>query len=268
MPLTGKSSEEITKLEEDFISNIPEKNAVSNKALRETLGWETDLYQEIKKRLVSDGTIIVGRGRGGSVKRLLELEDEQCDNVALEEEIKQDRYPNEESLYDPMLDVVRHRWAKDQPFDQVLAERTDKGGRRKDGTWTRPDITVAAMTSYTYVPGRFFDVITFEIKHYTALNVTAVYEALAHRRAATRAYVVAYLPINQEEQFVEILDDIYDEAKKHGIGLIIAGDPEDYDTWEIKEEATRSQPDPVRLNEFIRGQLQEGSREQIVRWFR
>ena len=264
MPLTGKSSDEITELENKFISQIPADHAIGNKTLRDNLGWDLDLYLAIKQRLLSDGIITLGRGKGGSVRRV--FEEQYAEDI--EKEFEEDPYQDEDSLYEPMLEVIQQRWIKDQPFDQVLAERTDRGGRRKDGVWTRPDITVASMTSYTYVPGRFFDVITFEIKHYSGLNVTCVYEALAHRRAATRSYVIAYIPDNRYESLEDTLGDVNDEAKKHGVGFIVAGDPADYDTWEIWEESIREQPDPARLNEFIRAQLQEGSRDQIVRWFR
>ena len=59
-----------------------------------------------------------------------------------------------------------------------------------------------------------------------------------------------------------------EEANRHGVGLIVAGDPGDYDLWDIREEAVHVNPDPARLNTFIRNQLSEGTRDQIVRWFR
>lgn len=113
------------------------------------------------------------------------------------------------------------------------------------------------------------DIISFEIKPFEGLNVTAVYEALAHRRAATRSYVLVYIPEDHIEAFENpILVDIADEANKHEIGLIVATDPNDFDTWDIREDAGRVEPDPARMNAFIRNQLGEATRDQIVRWFR
>jgi hypothetical protein len=40
---------------------------VSNPALREALNWDEQRYARIKAQLVSEGTVIVGRGYGGSV---------------------------------------------------------------------------------------------------------------------------------------------------------------------------------------------------------
>ena len=39
----------------------------SNNAVREKLGWDVDRYNRIKEQLREDGSIIVGRGRGGTV---------------------------------------------------------------------------------------------------------------------------------------------------------------------------------------------------------
>ncbi|WP_321333175.1 hypothetical protein [Breoghania sp.] len=275
MPLTGKSTEEIEALEAELMAGVPaEGNSIGNKRLRdEILQWETSLYLAVRKRLIDDGKLITGRGKGGSIRRApTEEEPGPAQDVegAPEAELPQRAlFPEEKDLYDPMLAVIKDRWVLDQPFDQVLVEKTDRGGRRPDGIWTRPDITVAAMTSYTFVPGRHFDIVTFEIKHYSGLNVTAVYEALAHRRAATRSYVLVYVPDDQLEKFeTPTLAEVVEEASRHGIGLIVAGDPTDFDTWDIREDAERLQPDPARLNIFIRNQLSEGTKDQIVRWFR
>lgn len=278
MPLTGKSIEEIEQLETELLAGVPDDSrSIGNKRLRdEILRWDSALYLAVRKRLIENGKLITGRGKGGSVRRS-PADEEPAEAQAVDDDVVDHDnelpdglpFPDESSLYDPMLQVLRERWVLDQPFDQVLVEKTDRGGRRADGIWTRPDITVAAMTSYTFVPGRHFDIVTFEVKHFSGLNVTAVYEALAHRRAATRSYLLIYVPDRQLEVFeTPTLVEIAEEANRHGIGLIVAGDPADFDTWDIREDADRLAPDPARLNAFIRNQLSEGTKDQIVRWFR
>lgn len=262
MPLSGRTTGEIDELKSKLLGQIPDNESIGNKALREALSWDTDLYLAVRARLIDEGEVATGRGRGGSVRKVDITAPEDSEDSA-------EQYPNEASLYDPMIKVLRERWVKDQPFDQFVVENTALGGRRADGVWTRPDVTVAAMTTFTYVPGRHLDVVTFEIKHYRGLNVTAIYEALAHRRSSTRAFVLAFIP---DEQFTQVRDtvlpELQEEAARHGVGLILAGDPEDFDTWEIREDSEAHVPDPVRLNTFIRNQLSEGTRDQIVRWFR
>ncbi len=44
-----------------------EQKLVGNTTLREKLGWDNERYTRIKKELLEDNTIIVGRGQGGTV---------------------------------------------------------------------------------------------------------------------------------------------------------------------------------------------------------
>lgn len=274
-PLSGKTSEEISQLANSFLEKIPRNTRIGNKSLRDKLEWSEDLYISIKRKLIEDGKIMTGRGQGGSVFLPPDIPEEKFINNppdnsdSYKDEAPQNLYVNEKSLYKPILDTIRTTWKKEQGFDDFIAEDTSFGGRRPDGVWARPDITVVAYTAYAYVPGKIFDVITFEIKNYNNISVTAVYEALAHRRAATRSYVLIQVSQDKLDEFKEIkLPDVADEAARHGIGIIIATDPGNYDTWEIKEEPSRINPDPMRLDKFIREQLPEGTRDQIIKWFR
>lgn len=270
MPLTGKSADEIEQLKVQLFEAVPQNGtSIGNKSLREHLDWESNFYLEVRRRLIDDGKLVLGKGQGGSVRRLLaeapRISGDAPDVAGAEEE----KFATEQSLYVPMLEVIRNRWIKEQSFNNVIVEDTSKGGRRADGIWSRPDITVVASTTYTYVPNKHFDVVTFEVKHYKGIDVTAVYEALAHRRSSTRSYVLVYVPDDKLPFFESpTLTGIADEATKHGVGFIVAGDPQDYDTWDIREEASNEIPDPSRLNKFIRDQLSEGTRDEIVRWFR
>lgn len=110
--------------------------------------------------------------------------------------------------------------------------------------------------------------ITFEIKPSNTINVQAVYEALAHRRAATRAYVLLHLPPEQAIALDEAVADLSAVARTHGVGVVTAGDPSDYQTWEEREEAPRVEPDPERLDAFISTQLTERTRSQLRRSLR
>jgi hypothetical protein len=168
-----------------------------------------------------------------------------------------------------MAEVLRNRWAKEHRLDSLLVEITAaQGSRQTKGKWTRPDITAASYTTFPYVPGRHFDVITFEVKPANMLDITVVYEALGHRRASTRAYALLHVPEDQEDSLRTVTDDICAEAKRHGVGIVIAGTPDDYDTWEEAVEAVRHEPDPERLNEFLAVQMSQGFREQIIKWFK
>ena len=129
---------------------------------------------------------------------------------------------------------------------------------------------VAALRVFPHVPGKFFDLITFELKALNGINVTAVFEALAHRRAATQAYVWLHVPKSaaDDEDIAGVLERVEDEARRHGVGLIVAETPDVYETWDIRLRAVRFDPDPEFLNEFIAQQLSALARDELAKWFR
>ena len=279
MPIEELSPDEIETKQNALLEKIPATGAIGNKALREKLeGWTDDLYWAIRNRLIERGTLETGRGKGGSVRRVTT----SLPAEGVPEETREARgteatlcvvaeYARESDLYTPVSDVLRNQWAKEQGFDAYLVEITAKqGSRQTGGKWTRPDVTVVGYKTFPYVPGRFLEVVTFEIKHSTTADVSAVYEAVAHRRAATRAYVIAHIPEENRQDYdnEDTIDALVNEAKKIGVGIIVADNPTDFDTWEVNLEAERFEPDPSRLNEFIAQQTSNELKEQIVRWFK
>jgi hypothetical protein len=138
-----------------------------------------------------------------------------------------------------------------------------QGRRATGGTWSRPDITSVEVRTFSYVPGKFLEVVTFEVKPHNAINIQEVYEALAHRRTSTRAYVVLHVPINSATALTSSIADVAAVARGHGVGLVTAEDPADYETWDEREEAQRHEPDPERLDEFISAQLSDTAKKQI-----
>ena len=75
MPLTGKTADEIEALERQFINGVPNDGTrIGNRRLRrETLGWDEEIYFAVRRRLIEDGLIETGRGKGGSVRRIVEV---------------------------------------------------------------------------------------------------------------------------------------------------------------------------------------------------
>jgi hypothetical protein len=229
-------------------------------------GWNEQLYWGIRNDLIGRGLLITGRGKGGSVRRtgLAPSEAAQVKPEVIAATVQAER-----DLYAPMAEVIRGRWAKDYSLDPVIVEITAaQGPRQKGGKWTRPDITLATYRAFPYVPGRHFDLITFEVKIGEATDVTVVYEALGQRRAATRAYALIYVPEEKADELENTLTEIFNEANRLRIRMIVAADPGNYDTWETWVEADRQEFAPERLNEFLALQVSDGFREQIMRWFR
>jgi len=266
MALEGVSEEDLAALEKQLLKHIPDSSNIGNTSLMKKLNWEEDRYWNIRNRLLERGVLIRGRGQGGSVRRVPPVAeiDPKKSAAQISESLSK-----ESDLYAPMLSVIRNRWAQDFRLDSVVVELTALGGSKPTkGKWTRPDITLASYKTYAYVPGRHFDLITFEVKPSSVLDVTVIYEALGHRRSATRSYALIHVPVSERDGIQPLLDDIALEAKRHGIGVIVAGKPDDYETWEELVEAVRYEPDPERLNDFLSQQVSQGFREQISKWFK
>jgi hypothetical protein len=279
MSLDGLSPEEIENKQNELLAKVPASENIGNGSLRLELGstWSEDLYWAIRNRLIERGFLETGRGRGGSVKRVAPeiAEPPFGQSETNTSELPNDQlstspnYSNESNLYEPIATVLRNQWSKAQGFDNYFVEiPARQGSRLTGGKWTRPDIAVVGYKSFIYIPGRFLEVITFEVKPTYAADVSAVYEALAHRRAATRAYVIVHIPADVKADYKNVIAAIYEESKKFGIGFIVAEDPADFDTWDLALDADRFEPEPKRLNEFIAIQVTTQLKEQIVKWFK
>lgn len=273
MSLQGKSEEEIRALETILIEKVRELGgSAGNARLQHSLNWEEEDYWAIRDRLIDLGSLRRYRARGGAVALVPPAQPVQVESEAQEQLAEQQSVsantPAERDLYKPVAEILKGQWARDSRFRHHIVEITASQGRRNTGgTWTRPDIVVAALRIFPFLPGKFFDLITFEIKPTWGVNVTAVYEALAHRRAATQSYVWLHCQ-GHDEQEKEILTRIKEEAERHGIGVITATKPDDYDTWETIAEPARVEPDPELLNEFIALQVTDGAKEELAVWVR
>lgn len=270
MTIDNLNESQIQSLEQELLKLVPADQVIGNVTLKQELHWEEEQYWIIRNRLIDRGILTTGRGRGGSVQRsTISTPDSEAPKaeVAAQQEIA--ARLAESQLYQPLKEVIESQWVKAARFDVHLVEITARqGARQTGGKWSRPDIAVAGYKTYPWVPGRHFDIVTFEVKPEGAFDVTCVYEALGHLRAATRAYVLLHVPEESVERQDQTLFEILDEAKRHGVGVIVAADPSNFDSWETLVEAVRKEPDPERLNEFIGTQLSPTSREMVVKWFR
>lgn len=237
---------------------------IGNVMLKKKLHWRSGRYYDVRDSLVDSGYLVLGRGRGGSVRRNVAPavpSDGEAISDSAEHIIEVQR---EFDLYAPTRTVLAEEWARDHRTDPIAVEITALKGSRLAGIWSKPDITSIQIRTFPYVPGKHLEVVTFEVKPVTAINVYAVYEALAHRRAATHSYVLLHIPPENADILENDIQGIAETARAHGIGVITVGDPAGYQSWEEREQALRVEPDPARLNEFIAGQLSEETREAIA----
>lgn len=259
--------------DEILLRELPtDASSIGNYRLMSTLGWTEDRYWRVRDRLLDEGKIAVGRGRGGTVRLVVPA-------VSVAPPVGDLGAPAQPSapapaavtreidLYPPLVETLREKWKSERRLDSFLVEVTGLQGRRvTGGVWTRPDLTGISVRRYAHVPGVHFDVWTFEVKPSWETNVVGVFEAAAHSRFATRSY--ALFQVDSLEEVSKELETCIDEARRFGIGLVAFVDPRDFRTWEVHVDADRRSPDPEVLDEFIATQLPEASKHELQRWLR
>lgn len=269
----------LTKDEAALLAVVPEDGStIGNARAREALSWDEERYFPVRNALADKGMVIRGVGRGGSLRRVPAEVPTDTVTVTVSAVDAVNATPNtvealirqrEDELYEPMATVLQGAWAKDRRWNLLDVEITARQGRRQTGgTWSRPDIVSVEIKTFEYVPGKFLEVVTYEVKPADAIDVQAVYEALAHRRSSTRAYVVLHVPPNSEAALVEAVENVRQAARMHGIGVVTVGKPSDYSTWDELEKADRFEPDAERLNAFIEQQLGDKLKRKIARALR
>ncbi len=233
-----------------------------NGSLRRQLGWEEEFYWKVQERLVGEGRVSPGRGRGGSV-RLTEAENTESGSatvVATTSTITKER-----NLYAPLKASIEGKWIKRFGLDDVIVEEThSRGAKDTGGTFTRPDITAAGIRNYVYLPKRL-EVLTFEVKPAESLSIMGVLEAIAHREAAHRAYVMFATSRDNFDSAPES-ERITELSQKYGVGIVLTEKPNDVESWEITLEAIRHDPDPARLDRFLGDLPSENMKKQLSKW--
>lgn len=265
----------LSSREQRILDLLPlDGTALGNRRMMELLGWTERTYWPARDALVAKDLIARGRGGGGTVRRVVIL------NVGVVDSSSQTAttsvgagskrvYLQELDLYPPAKDILAKEWPRERGSNPLFVEITASQGKRiTGGVWSRPDLVSAEVKAYEYVPGKFLEVVSFEVKPSTAIDVQAVYEALAHRRASTHAWVILHVPTPKAAALEESIQSVVTAARMHGVGVIVMADPADFDTWETIEEAQRFGTDPERLNGFISTQLCDSSKRAIARALR
>jgi hypothetical protein len=227
-----------------------------NNELGETITPET--YWKIRDSLLEDGKVVVGGGKGGSVALI------NAPAPAPSLPAGSHKYDKETSLYEPIRKTIEKDWASQYRIKDFVCEITANAGKRDRGNWTRPDITLFAVRTYPYLPGRFTELITFEIKKLNTFSINGVFETAAHSAYAHRSYLmIHYKNYDPKKDNPRELERVISEAERMNIGLIVFDEPDDVFTWVTLVKAPLLVPDPDRLTEFINEQLNEKNKESI-----
>ncbi len=132
------------------------------------------------------------------------------------------------------------------------------------GTFTRPDITAIGIRRYIYLSKRL-EIVTFEVKSGDAVGIMGVLEAIAHREAAHRSYVI-YTTSKASFESAAEAERILELAQKYGIGVILAESPESIKDWEIVIDTIQNEPDPARLDRFLGDLPSDSMKKKLAKW--
>jgi hypothetical protein len=251
----------------EFIEALTQMGgSCGNKSLRAALKWDDEeFYWRVQGLLIGQGLIAAGQGKGGSVR--LTKTDAAAGAAAdsIPATTKASVIVRERNLYAPVKASIEGKWIKRFALDDVLVDEThSRGSKDTGGTFTRPDITAVGIRSYVFLPKRL-EVVTFEIKPAEAVTIMGVLEAIAHREAAHRAYVI-YATSRLNFDTRNDGDRITELAQKYGVGVVLAETPDDVENWEIVLDAIRHEPDPGRLDRFLKDLPGDNMKNQISKW--
>lgn len=257
----------MTTDQEEILKLVPEDGTpIGNKMLRDKLKWEDEKYWKIRDELIHDGVIRKSTGKGGAVARVdVKIEEKPKEEAAVE---KKEPYKDEKSLYKSFLETIELKYTKDMGIKNFVGVDISMQGRKNTGgMWTRPDIVLIAVNTYSYYPGKVMDVISFEIKHYKNVSVAGVFETASQSRYASKSYFCLYLPQGWPENDGDF-ERIQNECERFGVGLLYFSDPKNYDTFEVLVEPERKEPDPSEINNFILVQIGEKQKNKIAEMLR
>ncbi|MGB3088122.1 MAG: hypothetical protein WBC53_10450 [Phycisphaerae bacterium] len=205
-------------------------------------------YWLVHGALHTEGKVQIGRGYGGSLRRTQAVSKPTIPASGT-------GYKGEFSLYKPFLETIQRDWARQKsiPSSSFVAEVTaQKGSKDTGGRWTRPDVTLIAVRTYPFVPGKALEVITFEIKPLGVYSIEGVFETASHSTVANRSYLCFQVPKDFDET---LLDRVQRTAERFGVGVITFVDPSSFETFNTLVEAEHQLPDPAEMSSFIGSQI-------------
>ena len=259
------TQDETVKLEDQLFLLVPEDGTpIGNKALTTELAkkaFPVDQYWSVRQRLLDRGVLARGRGMGGSVYRLAAKETKPTRTKMSGE------WTKEQSLYKPFATYIGSTWMPENAIDSrdsVVQITANAGSKSTGGKWTRPDVTVVSVKTYSYVPGRFLQVFTFEIKPAGYLDVAWVYEAASHSRFSHKTFLCLHLPDGYDKDDVT-LRRLEEECARFGLGLMYFENPVDSESYETLIDPIGKNPPPEQIDDFIRTQLDDKNKEQIMK---
>ena len=220
-----------------------------HKSVRKVIGLqETDLqnyWAAVRQLQTENLAVSIRGGNGGSIVRVV-VDTQQETQIPKEDA----------SLYAAVVEYVRNHFAPSWGLTErdFLTHVTAWGGRRADGPWKRPDVTLIYVEKYRYLPGKELKVVTLEVKE-SDLSIQGVYECLSHAASANFSILAIRISDQEAVENQPMLEDIQKRCARHGLGLWTLSDANDPETYNERLAPLELRPDKEELHTFIEAQL-------------
>ncbi|SPU42934.1 Uncharacterised protein [Brevundimonas diminuta] len=220
--------------------------SAGNGALKRKLAWQEDRYWRTRNALIEDGALTTGRGKGGSVQQIgLDAPTAPSSATSSQSEATKAR---EIDHYPALAECMRDHWLRRQGIENARANIcAHQGSKSTGGKWSRPDLIVAFVETYEYVPGKRISVNTYEVKTGETVDITGVFEAAAHRRTVHNSYLMVIGEFGSGD--IEAI--VRAACTEQGVGLLLAEKADKVETWEELVPPKRNEPEPRDLNNTI-----------------
>jgi hypothetical protein len=255
-PASGRSrspsSATLSTAARQLLASVPtDGSSIGGAALRSAVDLDDAVYAEALREAQRSGQVIVGPGRGGSIRRASASTTEHLETPAQQKKA-------EKSLYQPFLHWLRSSWpaSLDEDEDKLREAEitaTPKGYKQNTGRWRRPDVTELSVYRYDLLPPAQriqLELSSYEIKPQGVDLVAAVLEAAAQARWSHRSTLVIEAPSKDWAAPARISG----EVRRFGVGLYymtkVAGGTDRYDVRVVLEPSLQS-PDPEDLQDAI-----------------
>lgn len=223
-------------------------------SIEQTLHFEDSefrsYYRQAEQELVDTNQVERRKGPSGGIVLCAE-ETQNYKNERGNQDSFEEEHQKERNYYESIVNAIPDFWKSEFGAVDVVAEITASArGIMSGGTWTRPDIVVLATFDWVFSSRKEGIVTTIEIKTQKNFDITAVYEALAHRSRAHQSYLIV---VSRDELEQNIFKRCLSEAEQVGVGLIEVKETDlnSSKSWIVHAEARQSDTDPFEIHDFI-----------------
>lgn len=144
----------------------------------------------------------------------------------------------------------------------VFSEDVSKQGVEHGGLWSRPDLAAAVFAKGKYKPDWSALLYSFEVKTYSGLESSAVYEAFAHTRYVNYSYLCWQSPDALDEKSRRIIA----LCKEYGLGVVTCSNPKSLNSFQVRISAKYQEIDTQDFDDFIEQRFGTGIKRAISQW--